>query len=91
MKEKKGEVWNDCEEKFQDIFAQKLGLDGIENQRAHRVKRNNGDSNTNRPRTIVVELLRFKDNQKYFKMLRELDKNAYFNYTTIVSREKVDE
>ena len=31
MKEKKGEVWNDCEEKFQDIFAQKLGLDGIEN------------------------------------------------------------
>ena len=27
------------------MFAQKLGLDGIENQRAHRVKRNNRDSN----------------------------------------------
>ena len=57
MKEKKGEVWNDCEEKFQDMFAQKQGLDGIENQCTHRVKRNNRDSNTNRPRTTAVELL----------------------------------
>ena len=106
-----------------DMFAQKLGLDGIEIERAHRVKRNNRDSNTNRPRTIVVKLLRFKDKTKIFqnanklkgqniflnndfskatlelrkdlmvgvKRLKELGKIAYLNYTTIVSREKVEE
>ena len=123
IKETKGETWNDCEEKVQDMFAQKLGLDGIEIERAHRVKLNNRDSNTNRPRTIVVNLLRFKDKTKIFqnanklkgktifinndfskatlelrkglmveaKRLRELGKFAYLNYTTIVSREKVEE
>ena len=39
-------------EKVQDMFAQKLGVDGIETERAHRVKRKNRDSNTNRPQTI---------------------------------------
>ena len=29
IKETKGERWNECEEKVQDMFAQKLGLDGI--------------------------------------------------------------
>ena len=38
------------------MFAQKLGLDGIQNERAHRVKRNNRDSNTNSPLTIVLKL-----------------------------------
>ena len=105
------------------MFAQKLKLDGFEIEHAHRVKRNNGDSNTNRPRTIVVKLLRFKDKAKIFqnanklkgqnmfinndfskatlelrkdlmvelKRLRELGTIAYLNYTTIVSREKVEE
>ena len=123
IKETKGETWNDCEEKVHDMFAQKLGLDGIEIERAHRVKRNSRDSNTNRPRTIAVKLLRFKDKTKILqnanklkgqnifvnndfgkatlelrkdlmvevKRLRELGKIAYLNYTTIVSREKVEE
>ena len=101
------------------MFAQKLGLDGTEIERAHRVKRNNN----NGPRAIVVKSLRFKDKTKIFqnanklkgqnisinnvfskatlelrkdlmvevKRLRELDKIAYLNYTTIVSREKVEE
>ena len=68
IKETKGETWNDSEEKVQDMLAQKLGLDGIEIERAHRVKRNNIDSNTNRPRIIVVKLLLFKGKEKYFKM-----------------------
>ena len=32
-----GETWNDCEEKVQDMSAQKLGLDGIETERAHQM------------------------------------------------------
>ena len=123
IKETKGETWNDSEEKVQDMLAQKLGLDGIEIERAHRVKRNNIDSNTNRPRIIVVKLLLFKGKTKIFqnanklkgqnifinndfskatlelrkdlmvevKRLRELGKITYLNYTTIVSREKVEE
>ena len=123
IKETKGETWNDCEEKVQDMFAQKLGLDDTETERAHRAKRNNRDSNTNRPQTIIVKLLRFKYKTKIFqnakklkgqnifinndfskatlelrkdlmaeaKRLRELGKTAYLNYTTIVSRGKVEE
>ena len=45
----------DCEEKVQDMFAQNLGLDGIKIERAHRVKRNIRDCNTNRLQTIAVK------------------------------------
>ena len=38
------------------MVAQKLGLDGIEIERAYRVKPNNRDSKANRPGTIVVKL-----------------------------------
>ena len=46
IKETKGETWNDCQEKVQDMFAQKLGLDGSEIERAHRVKHSSRDSNS---------------------------------------------
>ena len=65
-------MWNDCEEKVQDMFPQKLGLSGIEIERANRVKRNSRDSNTNRPRTIVVKLSRFKDKTKIFQQVNKL-------------------
>lgn len=64
LKQTKGETWNDREEKVHDMFVQKLGLDGSETGRAHQVKRNNIDSNTNRARTIIVNLLRYKDKTK---------------------------
>ena len=35
MKGTKGDTWNDYDEKVQDMFAQKLGLYGIEIERAH--------------------------------------------------------
>ena len=50
------------------MFPQKLGLDGIEIKRAHLVKSNNRDNNTNTPRIIVLKLLRFRTKQKYSKM-----------------------
>ena len=39
------------------MFAQKMALDGIEIERVHLVKHNISDSNSNRPRTIVVKVL----------------------------------
>ena len=53
--------------KSSGTIAQELGLDGIETERAHRVKRN-----TNRPRTIVVKLLQFKDKTKTFQNANKL-------------------
>ena len=35
IKQTKGETWNDCKKKVQDMLAQKLRLDGIEIERAH--------------------------------------------------------
>ena len=48
IKETKKKTWNDWEEKVQDKFAQKLGLEGIEIEHAHRGKHSNRDSNTKR-------------------------------------------
>ena len=49
------------------MFAQKMGLDGIKIERAHLVKHNISDSNSNRPRTIVVKVLQCQqiDGTKY--------------------------
>ena len=55
-------------------------MDVIEIERAHRVKRNNRDSNTNRHRTIVVKLLRFKDKTKIFQNANKLKgQNIFIN------------
>ena len=61
------ETWNEYEEKVQDMFAQKLGLDGIEIECAHQVKRDNRDSITNRTWAIVVKLLRSNEKTKIFQ------------------------
>ena len=67
------------------MFAQKLGLNGIEIKHAHRVKRNSGDSNTNRPQTIVV--LRTK--QIYSKMTINSRHKIYLQ-TVISVRQNVE-
>ena len=46
--------------------------------RAHRVKRNNRDSNTNRPRTIVVQLLRLTGKTKIFQNANKLKGQSVF-------------
>ena len=56
-REREREMWNDWEEKVQDMFVEKLGLDGTEIDHACGVKRSTRDSNSNRPRPIVVKLL----------------------------------
>ena len=48
-----------CEEKVDEVFREKLGLDNIHIERAHRVKRGENDKST-KPKTIVCNLLSFK-------------------------------
>ena len=52
--EKKGETWEQCEEEIQNVFKEKLGLENINIERAHRSK---GKTSSNKPRTIVCKLL----------------------------------
>ena len=61
---------------------------GIETERAHRVKRNSRVSNTNKPGTIVVKLVRFKNKTNIFQNANKLKgqnilKNSDFIKTTL--------
>ena len=80
IKETNAETWNDCKEKIQAMFAQKLRLDGIAIENAHRVRGNNRDINISRPPTIVVKLLRFKGKTKVFENANKLKgQNIFIN------------
>ena len=81
MKETNGETRNDCKIKFQAIFGQKLGLDGIKIEHAHQVKCNSRGINSSRPRKIVVKLLRLKGKTKVFQNTNKLKgQNIFINY-----------
>ena len=77
--------------KIPGYFAEKLGLDSIEIERAHQVKlnnrgsnTNNNNSNTNRPQTIIVKLLQFKDktyfNKTYYKNIPKCQQTERAKY-----------
>lgn len=58
--ESPGETWADSEEKVKRVFSEKLQLQReIEVERAHRTGK--PVSGSDRPRSIVVKFLRYKD------------------------------
>ena len=93
--EEKGEMWEDSEKKVLEILRDKLEIEDVTRERAHRVKlyqnkkNNKGEAST---RTTICKLLNDKDKtqilKKCKKSLREEDKIAYLNYKTIIWREK---
>ena len=70
ISESKYETWEKCEEKVDEVFREKLGLDNIQIERAHRVKRGKNDKST-KPRTIVCNLLSFKENKLVMKKCKK--------------------
>ena len=56
---REGEIWEQCEDEIQNVFKEKLGLENIDLEKAHRSK---GKTSSNKPRTIVCKLL--SDKQK---------------------------
>ena len=74
ISESKYEIWEKCEEKVDEVFPEKLGLDNIHIERVHRVKRGKNDKST-KHRTIVCNLLSFKE-KKLVKNAKKL-KNTY--------------
>ena len=71
ISESKYETWEKCEEKVDEVFHEKLGLDNSHIERAHRVKRGKNDKST-KPRTIVCNLLSFKEKKLVMKNAKKL-------------------
>ena len=66
--EVENETWEQTEEILQNLFKEKLQLESISVERAHRV----GDKENNNKRTIVVKLASFKDRLKIISETRKL-------------------
>ena len=61
-------VGGDCERKVVKMLKEKLDIDEVEIERAHRT----GWKSRNKTRTIVCKLLRFGDKQRIIKKAKEL-------------------
>ncbi|XP_012565504.2 uncharacterized protein LOC105849638 [Hydra vulgaris] len=68
------ESWGDSEEKIHTFFWQKLGLKNIDIERAHRT----GLKKDGRPRTIVLNLQKYKDKKKILKESYRLKGTRFF-------------
>ena len=66
--EVENETWEQTEEILQNLFKEKLQLENISVERAHRV----GNKEKNNKRTIVVKLASFKDKLKIISEARKL-------------------
>ena len=74
------ESWDDTESKINDLLKDKLDLEGIDIERAHRGKLTKYQKDNNQPRTIVMKLLNYKDKVKILKNARRLkDTGIYIN------------
>ena len=68
MKEHNKESWEECERRVHSMLKERLDIENVEMERAHRA----GRKNKNKPRTIVCNLLRFKDKQSILRKAKLL-------------------
>ena len=66
ISESKYETWEKCEEKINEVFREKLGLNNIHIERAHHVKRGKNVKST-KSRTVLCNLLSFKEKKLVMK------------------------
>ena len=70
-------MWEDCEKNVEDFCKEKLGLEGVKIERAHRTK---GNKNRDKPRTIVCKLLLYKDKVNIIKNTKKLEGTDFYIY-----------
>ena len=75
--EPKYETWEKCEEKVDEVYREKLGLDNIDIESVHRIKRGKNDKSM-KPRTIMHNLLSFKEKKLVMKNAKKLEKTNIF-------------
>ena len=90
IQENENESWSDCEAKVKKLFSDSLKVKDVEIQRVHRV----GKKKENRPRTIVMKLLRWKDKEMIMVNVRKLKGkyvfiNEDFSIETLELRKKL--
>ena len=69
----KYETWEKCEEKVDEVFREKLGLENI-----HSVKRRKKDKSI-KTRTIVCKLVSFKEKKTVYEKCKEIEKYENFH------------
>ena len=77
ISESKYETSEKCEEKVDEVFREKLGLNTIHTERAHHVKRGKNYKSA-KPRTIVCNLLSFKEKKLVMKNAKKLKNTNIF-------------
>ena len=63
IKEHNKESWEECERRVHLMLKERLDIENVEIERAHRA----GRKSRNKPRTIVCKHLRFKDKQNILR------------------------
>ena len=61
IKEHNKESWEECERSVHSMLKERLDIENVEIERAHRA----GRKSRNKPKTIVCKLLRFKENKTF--------------------------
>ena len=65
IKEHNKESWEECERRVHSMLKERLDIENVEIERAHRA----GRKSRSTPRTIVCKLLRFKDKRNILRKL----------------------
>ena len=68
IKKHNKESWEECERRVHSMLKERLDIENVEIERAHRA----GRKSRNKPRTIVCKLLRFKDKQNILRKAKLL-------------------
>ncbi|XP_065682334.1 uncharacterized protein LOC136095540 [Hydra vulgaris] len=72
--ENESESWDDSEIKIMNILENNFNVNGVKIGRAHRT----GKRNTEKPRTIVIKLLDYKEKVKILKNANKLEGSGIF-------------
>ena len=84
IEEEQYETWDRCEEKVQKVIKEKFGIEDVEIDRCHRMKKSEKDRSNNernsRPLKIICRLLRFKDKQRIIRSSKKLKNTGIFIY-----------
>ena len=76
IKEHNKESWEECERSVHSMLKERLDIENVEIERAHRA----GRKSRNKPRTIVCKPLRFKDKQNILRKAKLLKgTNVFIN------------
>ncbi|XP_065645248.1 uncharacterized protein LOC136075742 [Hydra vulgaris] len=97
VQENEKETWEQAEKKIKHILNEQLKISNIFIKRAHRIERRIFTENVkDKPRTIIVKLLNYKDKENFFKHAKMLKGtgifiNEDFSYETSKKRRELRE